>query len=65
MTSDEMRQAVRQIANGVTTEASGPITSETAPAIAAGGIDILFCGWIAHSAPILDAGLDFESGLSG
>jgi nicotinate-nucleotide pyrophosphorylase (carboxylating) len=41
-------------------EASGRITAETAPAIAATGVDVISCGSITHSAPILDIGLDFE-----
>jgi nicotinate-nucleotide pyrophosphorylase (carboxylating) len=36
----------------------GGSTSETAPAIAATGVDLISCGWITHSAPILDLGLD-------
>ncbi|PKQ03487.1 MAG: nicotinate-nucleotide diphosphorylase (carboxylating), partial [Alphaproteobacteria bacterium HGW-Alphaproteobacteria-11] len=42
-------------------EASGRITAETAPAIAASGVDLISCGWITHSAPCLDVGLDFDS----
>jgi nicotinate-nucleotide pyrophosphorylase (carboxylating) len=42
------------------TEASGRITRETAPAIAAAGVDLISSGWITHSAPILDLGLDIE-----
>ena len=44
------------------TEASGRITLETAPAVAATGVDLISCGWITHSAPILDLGLDIASG---
>jgi nicotinate-nucleotide pyrophosphorylase (carboxylating) len=40
------------------TEASGRITRETVPAIAAAGVDLISSGWITHSAPILDLGLD-------
>jgi nicotinate-nucleotide pyrophosphorylase (carboxylating) len=29
-----------------------------APAIAATGVDLISAGWITHSAPILDLGLD-------
>jgi nicotinate-nucleotide pyrophosphorylase len=31
------------------TEASGRITRETAPAVAATGVDLISCGWITHS----------------
>jgi len=61
MTPAEMREAVGLIGGGAIVEASGRITAETAPAIAAAGVDIISCGWITHSAPILDVGLDFES----
>ena len=30
-------------------------------AIAASGVDLISCGWITHSAPCLDIGLDFDS----
>lgn len=39
-------------------EASGGITPETAPALAATGVDLLSVGWITHSAPSLDVALD-------
>ncbi len=42
------------------TEASGRVTAETVPAIAATGVDLISAGWITHSAPILDLGLDWE-----
>lgn len=41
-------------------EASGGITRETAPAIAATGVDLLSVGWLTHSAPALDVALDVE-----
>ncbi|RUV09444.1 nicotinate-nucleotide diphosphorylase (carboxylating), partial [Mesorhizobium sp. M5C.F.Ca.IN.020.32.2.1] len=40
------------------TEASGRVTQRTAAAIAATGVDLISVGWITHSAPILDIGLD-------
>jgi len=39
-------------------EASGRISLETVPEIAATGVDLISSGWITHSAPILDIGLD-------
>ena len=42
------------------TEASGRITVETVQAMAASGVDLISVGWITHSAPILDLGLDVE-----
>jgi nicotinate-nucleotide pyrophosphorylase (carboxylating) len=34
------------------------VTPQTAPAIAATGVDLISIGWLTHSAPILDIGLD-------
>ncbi len=53
-----LRQAVEFVAGRAITEASGGITPETAAAIAASGVDLLSIGWITHSAPCLDIGLD-------
>jgi len=60
MDPDELRRAVAMVAGCAVTEASGRITRETAPAIAAAGVDLISSGWITHSAPILDLGLDIE-----
>jgi nicotinate-nucleotide pyrophosphorylase (carboxylating) len=53
-----LRRAVAMVAGRAVTEASGRITRETAPEIAASGVDLISSGWITHSAPILDLGLD-------
>jgi nicotinate-nucleotide pyrophosphorylase (carboxylating) len=53
-----LRRAVAMVDGRAVTEASGRITTETAPAIAATGVDLISSGWITHSAPILDLGLD-------
>src|SRR3954471_11081003 len=53
-----LRRAVRMVAGRAVTEASGRITRDTAPEIAAAGVDLISSGWITHSAPILDLGLD-------
>lgn len=58
MSPDVLSEAVRRIGKQAITEASGRITLETAPAIAATGVDLISTGWITHSAPILDLGLD-------
>lgn len=60
MGPDTLRRAVDMVAGRAVTEASGRITRETAPAIAAAGVDLISSGWITHSAPILDLGLDIE-----
>jgi nicotinate-nucleotide pyrophosphorylase (carboxylating) len=44
-----------------TTEASGGITPETIRKVAATGVDMISVGWITHSAPALDVGLDFST----
>ena len=61
MTPETLRRAVAMVASRAVTEASGRITLETAPAVAATGVDLISCGWITHSAPILDLGLDIAS----
>ncbi|RWQ65580.1 carboxylating nicotinate-nucleotide diphosphorylase [Mesorhizobium sp.] len=60
MSIDELRQAVVMVAGRAITEASGRITPATAPAIAATGVDLISIGWLTHSAPILDIGLDYR-----
>ena len=58
MAPETMRRAVAMVDGRAITEASGRINLETAPAVAATGVDLISCGWITHSAPILDLGLD-------
>ena len=55
-----LRRAVAMVAGRAVTEASGRITRETVPEIAAAGVDLISSGWITHSAPILDLGLDID-----
>jgi len=59
MTPAELARAVAIVAGRAVTEASGGITPETAAAVAASGVDLLSVGWLTHSAPVLDVGLDF------
>lgn len=58
MSLDELRQAVAMCRGRAVTEASGRITPETAPDVAATGVDLIAVGWITHSARVLDIGLD-------
>jgi len=58
MGPDLLREAVRRVEGRVITEASGRINAETAPAMAATGVDLLSIGWLTHSATVLDIGLD-------
>jgi len=62
MTIEQLRRAVDMVAGRAITEASGRVTPETARAIAATGVDLISIGWLTHSAPILDLGLDFDAG---
>ncbi len=57
---DDLRAAVALAAGRVLLEASGGITPETAPAIAETGVGCLSAGWLTHSAPTLDLGLDID-----
>jgi nicotinate-nucleotide pyrophosphorylase (carboxylating) len=61
MSLDMLTEAVAMASGRVITEASGRITVTTAPAIAAAGVDLISAGWLTHSAPALDIGLDFEA----
>lgn len=61
MSPAQLTEAVARVAGRAITEASGSITAATAPAIAESGVDLLSVGWITHSAPCLDLGLDFLS----
>jgi nicotinate-nucleotide pyrophosphorylase (carboxylating) len=61
MTPDELGRAVTMVGGRAITEASGRITPATAPSIAAAGVDLISIGWLTHSAPVLDIGLDFQA----
>ncbi|NHF73484.1 carboxylating nicotinate-nucleotide diphosphorylase [Paracoccus sp. 12-3] len=61
MSPETLHEAVTIVAGRAVTEASGNITPETAARIAASGVDLISVGWITHSAPVLDIGLDFVS----
>ncbi|MDB5413480.1 MAG: Quinolinate phosphoribosyltransferase [Rubritepida sp.] len=53
-----LREAVALVGGRMITEASGRITPETAPEVAATGVDLISIGWLTHSAAVLDIGLD-------
>jgi nicotinate-nucleotide pyrophosphorylase (carboxylating) len=61
MTPELLRQAVRMINGRAISEASGRISLATVGAIAATGVDLISVGWITHSAPIIDLGLDLQT----
>ncbi len=56
-----LRTAVERVGDRMITEASGGVTLESVRAIAETGVDVISVGWITHSAPQLDIGLDFAS----
>lgn len=58
MNPAKLREAVSLIAGRCVAEASGGVTIETVRAIAETGVDVISSGWITHSAPSLDLGLD-------
>lgn len=58
MNPDTLRRAVRMVDGRLLTEASGNVTLATVRAIAETGVDMISCGWLTHSAPNLDLGLD-------
>ena len=60
MSPETLRRAVAMVDRRAITEASGRITPQTAPAIAAAGVDLISVGWLTHSAPVLDIGLDYR-----
>ena len=61
MTPDQLATAVQMIDGRAIAEASGRITPQTAPAIAASGVDLISAGWLTHSASVLDIGLDWAA----
>ena len=63
MSVEMLTQAVRMTNKRVLTEASGGITPQTAPAIAASGVDLISIGWLTHSAPALNLSLELALSL--
>lgn len=53
-----LRRAVGMVGGRMITEASGNVTLDTVRPIAEAGVDMISVGWITHSAPNLDVGLD-------
>ena len=58
MTPAELAKAVAMVNGRILTEASGTISAATVAQVAASGVDLISSGWITHSAPALDIGLD-------
>lgn len=58
MDPETLRRAVAMVDGRMVTEASGNVTLSTVRAIAEAGVDMISVGWLTHSAPNLDIGLD-------
>lgn len=65
MTPPELEAAVKKAAGKAVLEASGKINLETVRAVAETGVDYISSGFITHSAPTLDIGLDFDTLVPG
>lgn len=61
MTPDQLRLAVARVGGRALTEASGGLTPATLRAVAEAGVDLISLGWLTHSAPSLDIGLDVDT----
>lgn len=61
MSLDDMTAAVKKVAGRMKVEASGGVTLDRIPAIAATGVDLISSGAITHSVPNFDVGLDFKA----
>jgi len=65
MTPDEVASCVALVwahPTPVSVEVSGGVTLDSAPRYAAAGADLVSVGAITHSAPVLDLGLDLDTG---
>ena len=66
MSLDRLAEAVAivraAVGDRIKLEASGGIELDTVRAVAETGVDLISSGWITHSAPVLDLGLDIEIG---
>ena len=60
MSTDDLKKAVAMTGGKAILEASGNVTVKTVRAIAETGVDVISSGWITHSAPSLDLGMDFS-----
>jgi nicotinate-nucleotide pyrophosphorylase (carboxylating) len=58
MSLDDLKRGVAMIDRRAISEASGRVTPEAARKIAETGVDLISVGWLTHSAPIIDIGLD-------
>ncbi|HSJ72535.1 MAG TPA: carboxylating nicotinate-nucleotide diphosphorylase [Acidimicrobiia bacterium] len=57
---DDLAAGVALVGGRMLTEASGGVTLESVRSIAETGVDVISVGWLTHSAPALDVGLDLR-----
>ena len=60
MAPADLERAVQMTGDRAVIEASGGIDADSIREVAAAGVDLISVGWITHSAPALDLGLDFR-----
>jgi nicotinate-nucleotide pyrophosphorylase (carboxylating) len=60
MSVETLKKAVDKVGGRIVTEASGGVTLKNVNEIAATGVDVISVGWITHSAPVLDIGVDVK-----
>ncbi|WP_460690902.1 carboxylating nicotinate-nucleotide diphosphorylase [Nesterenkonia suensis] len=58
---DDLRRGVEIIGGRAVVEASGGVTLETVPEIAATGVDVISVGALTHGVPAVDLGLDLTT----
>ena len=61
MSPAQLAEAVEMVGGRAITEASGGVSLDNVAQIAASGVDLISIGWLTHSAPVLDIGLDFPA----
>lgn len=61
MSCEDLTKAVARVGGSIPLEASGTISLDTVADVAATGVDLISAGWLTHSAPILDVGLDIPT----
>jgi nicotinate-nucleotide pyrophosphorylase (carboxylating) len=62
MPPEQLREVIDYAAGRARLEASGGLSLDGARAVAESGVDYLAVGALTHSAPVLDIGLDIETG---
>jgi nicotinate-nucleotide pyrophosphorylase (carboxylating) len=60
MSPAQLADAVKIVNGRVIAEASGGVTAQNVREIATSGVDLISVGWLTHSAPALDFGLDMS-----